>query len=69
MVPVDPTQWADPNGAVVFYGTVVVILIGSALKLFGTRWDDWLDERWGRGSTRDTWLLRRIERDAGTKRP
>jgi hypothetical protein len=64
MVPVDPTQWADPSGATLFYGIVTVILIGSALKLFGTRWDDWLDERWGRGSVRDEWLLWRIERDA-----
>ena len=64
MVPVDPTQWADPAGAAMFYAIVVVILIGSALKLFGTRWDDWLDERWGRGSVRDNWLLRRIEREA-----
>jgi len=64
MVPVDPTQWADPTGAAMFYGIVAVILIGSALKLFGTRWDDWLDERWGRGSVRDNWLLRRIEREA-----
>jgi hypothetical protein len=67
MVPIDPTQWADPNGAVVFYGIVAVILIGSMLKLVGARWDDWLDERWGRGSIRDGWLLRRIERDAGVK--
>ena len=64
MVPVDPTQWADPTGAAMFYGIVAVILIGSALKLLGTRWDDWLDERWGRGSVRDNWLLRRIEREA-----
>ena len=64
MAPLDPTQWADPNGAAMFYGIIAVILIGSALKLFGTRWDDWLDERWGRGSIRDNWLLRRIEREA-----
>jgi hypothetical protein len=64
MVPVDPTQWADPSGAMLFYVITAVILIGSALKLFGTRWDDWLDERWGRGSVRDEWLLWRIERDA-----
>jgi hypothetical protein len=60
----DPFHWVDPAGAVEFYGLMAVILIGSALKLFGTQWDDWLDERWGRGSVRDNWLLRRIERDA-----
>jgi hypothetical protein len=38
------------------------------LKLFSAHWDDWLDERWGRGSVRDTWLLGRIERDARAKR-
>jgi len=67
MVPVDPTQWADPSGAALFYGIVAVILLGTALKLLQPRWDDWLDERWGRGSVRDNWLLRRIERDARMK--
>jgi hypothetical protein len=57
-----PFEWADTGGAVVFYGIITVILVGSALKLVGAHWDDWLDERWGRGSVRDNWLLRRIER-------
>ena len=63
MVPANPFEWVDPAGAAQFYAIVFVILIGSALKLFGHRWDDWLDERWGRGSVRDDWLLSRIERD------
>jgi hypothetical protein len=62
-----PFEWTDPGGAVEFYGIMVAILIGCALKLLGGRWDDWLDERWGRGSIRDYWLLRRIERDAGVE--
>jgi hypothetical protein len=65
---VDPSLWADPQGYVVFYGLMAVILIGAALKLFGTRWDDWLDERWGRGSVRDWWLLHRIEEEAQPRR-
>jgi hypothetical protein len=59
----DPFQWANTSGALVFYGVMTVILIGAGLKLVGARWDDWLDERWGRGSVRDYWLLREIERD------
>jgi hypothetical protein len=58
----DPSQWADAGGALVFYGIMTVILIGAGVKLVGARWDDWLDERWGRGSVRDSWLLREMER-------
>lgn len=58
-------DWANPQGAVEFYGIMGIILAGSIVKLFGARWDDWLDERCGRGSIRDWWLLRRIEQDAG----
>ena len=57
-----PFEWVDTGGAVEFYGIIAIILVGSALKLYGSRWDDWLDERWGRGSVRDNWLLGRIER-------
>ena len=64
----NPFQWADPGGAVVFWGILAGILAGSALKLFAGQWDDWLDERWGRGSIRDWWLLHRIERDARSGR-
>ena len=53
-------EWADPRGAVTFFGVMALILLGSALKLFaGSRWDDWLDEPLGRGSIRDDWGLRR----------
>ena len=51
----NPFAWADPRGAVVFWGVLAVILVGAALKLFAAAWDDWLDERWGRGSIRDWW--------------
>ena len=65
---VDPFEWANAGGALVFYGTLAVILVGAGLKLVGPRWDDWLDERWGRGSVRDWWLLRDIEREARRRR-
>lgn len=60
----NPFEWANPAGAVQFYGIITGILVGCALKLFAGRWSDWLDERSGRGSIRDRWLLREIERDA-----
>ena len=63
----DPFAWADPTGAVQFYAVLAAILLGCALKLFAPRWDDWLDERSGRGSIRDWWLLREIERDAASR--
>ncbi len=51
----DPAQWADASGL----GTIVAVASGTlllvAVKLAGTRWDDWLDERWGRGSISDDW--------------
>ena len=59
---VNPFEWADLGGAVEFYGIFALIVVGAALKLVGARWDDWLDERWGRGSIRDCWLLKDIER-------
>jgi hypothetical protein len=61
---VNPFDWADPSGAVEFYGIFAIMLLVIAVQLVGSRWDDWLDERCGRGSVRDVWLLRRIERDA-----
>ena len=61
----DPSQWFDPWGAAEFYGLMAVILAGTLIKLFSGHWEDWLDERWGRGSVRDNWWLRRMERDAG----
>lgn len=55
----DPGQWADPSGlwslAAVIIGTLVLV----ASKLAGPEWDDWLDERVGRGSVRDDWPTRR----------
>ena len=58
----DPQAWANPGGALVFWAVVALIFVGAVAKLFAGRWDDWLDERWGRGSVRDWWLLREIER-------
>ena len=59
-------QWADPSGAVVYFGVMGAILLGSALKLFaGSRWDDWLSEPLGRGSIRDEWALRRRRPEQG----
>ena len=60
----NPFEWADPAGAVQFYGILAVILFGCGIKLFAGRWSDWLDERSGRGSIRDWWLYSEIERDA-----
>jgi len=60
----DPSRWADPDGAIVFWLILGLILIGCLRKLAGAQWDDWLDERWGRGSVRDWWLLHKIERDS-----
>jgi len=46
-------QSADPMAAALFFGTMAATVIGAAAKLFaGSRWDDWLDERCGRGSVR-----------------
>jgi hypothetical protein len=67
---VDPSLFTDvdPAGAALYFAIMGVILVGCIAKLFaGSRWDDWLDERWGRGSVRDWWLLRRMERDAGVE--
>ena len=63
----NPFDWADPRGAFEFYGLMSLIVIAVIVQLVGARWDDWLDERWGRGSIRDHWLLRRMEQDAGVK--
>jgi hypothetical protein len=60
----NPFDWADPRGALEFYGLLSLIVLTVFVQLVGSRWEDWLDERWGRGSIRDHWLLRRIERDA-----
>ncbi len=58
------------EGAWVFFAVLAVILVGSMGKLVGgSRWEDWLDERWGRGSVRDHWWLRRMERDADRHPP
>ena len=51
----DPTQWVNQAG----FWTLVVVSVGTLLlltvKLFAPVWDDWLDERRGRGSVRDDW--------------
>jgi hypothetical protein len=54
----DPGMWAESAGwwklLAVMAGTLV--LVGT--KLAGERWDDWLDERVGRGSIQDDWPSR-----------
>jgi hypothetical protein len=56
----DPGQWSDATGWV----SVVVVSVGTlvlaATKLAGPRWDDWLDQRIGRGSIRDDWPFDRL---------
>jgi hypothetical protein len=59
--PLNPFDWAVPSGALQLYGVMSLTLVGCILKLFGAQWDDWLDERWGRGSVRDNWLLDRCD--------
>ncbi len=60
----DWSAWADPTGAVILFGTMALILVWCIVKLMTPRWNDWLDERWGRGSIRDPWLLSEIEDSA-----
>ena len=61
----NPAHWVDPSGFFVLIAVMVVTLVGLFLKLAASaRWDDWLDERLGRGSIRDWWVLRR-NGDAG----
>jgi hypothetical protein len=60
----DLSAWYDPAGAVILFGTMALILLWCVVKLITPRWDDWLDERWGRGSIRDTWRLSEIEDEA-----
>jgi hypothetical protein len=51
----DPGQWADAGGLWLLVGVMVGTLVLAATKLAGPRWDDWLDQRIGRGSVRDDW--------------
>lgn len=61
---------ADPQGVLLWFVIMFGALIGCWLKMLASaRWEDWLDERWGRGSVRDDWLLRRIQRDAEDQPP
>jgi hypothetical protein len=46
---------ATAQGRALFAAVLAIILLGSALKLFLPQWDDWLDERLGRGGVRDDW--------------
>ena len=64
----NPFDWVSVAGAATFYGVLAAILSGCALKLFTDRWSDWLDERAGRGSIDDPWLLTRFENDARSAR-
>lgn len=50
-----PWRWADLGGYVVWMSAVIVILVGAAARLAAHTWDDWLDERLGRGSIDDHW--------------
>jgi hypothetical protein len=56
---------ADTSAQLLFLGILGVILVGCMLKLFGPQWDDWLDERVGRGSVRDDWPWSRSRRPNG----
>lgn len=58
----DPTQWSDVHGFIILMIVMAGTLLGTILKLIGSRWSDWLDEPRGRGSIRDDWLLDRVER-------
>jgi len=51
----DPRDWADAAGWWQLAAAAVGTLVLAASKLVGPRWDDWLDERIGRGSVRDDW--------------
>ena len=51
----DPSQWADSDGAILFYAILGLIALGTLLKLVTAAWPDWLDDRSGRGSVRDSW--------------
>lgn len=55
----DPGQWVDAAGLWQLLGVCVGTLVLAAAKLAGSQWDDWLDERTGRGSVRDDWPDRR----------
>lgn len=41
---------------------IVVLVIALACNLVAQHWDDWLDERLGRGSIRDDWPFDLLER-------
>ncbi len=51
----DPGQWADAGGLWILAGVAAGTLVLAATKLAGEQWDDWLDQRIGRGSIRDDW--------------
>jgi hypothetical protein len=51
----DPSQWANVAGLWTMLIVIAATLLLAGAKLVGPRWDDWLDERDGRGSVRDEW--------------
>jgi len=51
----DPAQWANPSGLAIVVAVMAMSLLLAVTKLAGEHWDDWLDERSGRGSIRDRW--------------
>ena len=53
---------ADTGAQLLFLAILGVILLGCLLELFRPQWDDWLDERVGRGGIRDDWPWVRRQR-------
>jgi len=63
----DPSQWSDVHGYVVLLFAMGTTLLWLVVKLIDGAWTDWLDERSGRGSVRDTWMLDRVDRERSRK--
>jgi hypothetical protein len=51
----DPSSWSDASGYWLLWSVVGITIVGALVKLAGVRWDDWLDDRLGRGGIRDEW--------------
>ncbi|MGH9136447.1 MAG: hypothetical protein ACRD0G_05275 [Acidimicrobiales bacterium] len=58
----NPGNWANPEGYWLLWLAIIVTLVGILAKLAGLQWDDWLDERVGRGSVEDDWPFDRLDR-------
>lgn len=59
----DPSRWANPEGYWLLWLVVVATVGGTLSKLAGAQWDDWLDERVGRGSVKDDWPFDRHDHE------